>query len=292
MGNKQSKVKRTSHEVLGLPPTSTKQEVKDQYKRMILKAHPDAHRTHTSEASTEAAEIIAAYTSIMKSPPILELYTEALFKTDLRKYADDFFERVSDYSGTSAPKFSDPEFERFYQIFTNFRTQKTLDTTEQEFCLKVRKIARMVRSLDKRTCESAPVVERKVPIKVKEKKSKIYPFNCGCCRKGFNSSNQLLDHLRSKKHLEKISEDVEDPREYVRKQISEIAGEEAEQEAQDTVEEEMDENKTVVEQKANDVTKKYFKQEPVVFRTCAKCKLVFSTRSQLFSHLKETHTER
>lgn len=291
MGNKQSKTKRPPHEVLGLPPTSTRQEIRDQYKRLILKVHPDFQRVHASNAPAEASEIIGAYTELMRSPPAFEFYTEGLFRSDLRKYADDFFERVGSYCKISAPTFSSPDFERFYQIFTNFRTHKEFDSREDRdaFCLNVRRVAKMVRGLDRRM-SVAPVIEKKVVPRTREKKVKTYPFNCEHCRKGFNSPNQILNHFRSRKHFENVRDKAESPEAYVKNQISELSHhDETDRPAPDTV---SDDTQPVDEVPVPGPTcnaKREFKQEPTPFRTCAICKLVFKTRTELFSHLRTTH---
>lgn len=281
-------VKRSPHEILGVEPTSTKQEVKEQYKRLILRVHPDVQRVHVSDASREASEIIGSYTAIMKSPPQTELYTEELLRTNLRKYADDFFERISEYCGMDAPRFSEPDFERFYHIFTNFKTQRDFESREarERFCLGVRTVARAVRSLDRRMHVVSASVERApAPSSSRERKIREYPFGCEHCGKGFNSPNQTINHLRSRKHFDRISMAVENPREYIDAQISEIAQDD---ERESSVEEESVEEEPVPVEIC-ERPRKELRLEPLAFRTCATCRAVFTTRTELFAHLKAAH---
>lgn len=296
MGNKQSRIKRPPHDVLGLPTTATRQEVRDSYRRLILKAHPDARRVHSSEASGEAVEIMEAYTSMMRSPPSFSLYTEDLFRTDLRKYAEDFFERVATYCElVGAPKFSSPDFERFYHMFINFRTQRPFDTDEERvsFCRSVRNIARIVHGLDRRV-NTDPVTVDASPAarpKVKEKKAKVYSFSCTHCAKGFHSRNQAIDHFRSKKHLEKVALVSHSPQEYIERQISEISLPDLPKESLDIPAEPAPPYPVDTKTPEQDPVPKVavYRQEPAPFRTCAKCRLVFSTRTELFTHLKTSH---
>lgn len=291
MGNRQSKIEKSPYEVLGLSPVSTRREVKDCYRTLILKAHPDVQKVHSSKAPKEAMEIMEAYTSIMRSPPGFELYTEELFGRDLRKYADDFFERISDYCRIpGAPKFSDPDFERFYQVFTNFRTQKVFDTEEEksEFCRNVRKVARIVKGLDKRiSIDSFPVEAHPAPPKSREKKTKLYPYNCEHCSKGFHSHNQIIDHFRSRKHFERVRLVSEDPKKYIENQLQEITCQDPSEIIQEPCTEkepEIMEDHKIEEQST--VKKTGPIKEPAPFRTCAECKAVFNSRAELLMHLK------
>ncbi|ADM10908.1 DnaJ-like protein [Encephalitozoon intestinalis ATCC 50506] len=294
MGNRHSQIKKSPYEILDLSPISTKREIKDRYKTLILEVHPDVQKVHSSQASKEAVEIMEAYRSIMKSPPRFEFYNEELFRKDLRKYAEDFFERVSDYCGIpSAPKFGDPDFERFYQVFSNFRTQKTFETEEEksEFCRNVRRIARVVRSLDKRAnVESLSIEVYQPSPKAKEKKIKTYPFSCSHCDKGFHSRNQVINHFRSKKHFEKVSLVSETPKEYVENQIQEIAEEDFSEPVCEPCVDQIPENAERHCAEEQETPKKPTgRQEPVPFRTCAECKIVFGGRAELLMHLKTAH---
>ncbi|WEL37801.1 DnaJ domain-containing protein [Encephalitozoon hellem] len=296
MGNRQSKVKKSPHEILSLSPVSTKKEVKDRYRTLILETHPDSQKVHSSQAPKEAMEIMEAYTSIIRSPPQFEFYTEELFREDLRKYAEDFFERICDYCRIpGAPKFSDPDFERFYQIFTNFRTQKEFTTEEEksEFCRNVRKVARVVRSLDKRiNIDSFSVAINVKPPRPKERKVKDHPFNCSHCNKGFHSRNQIIDHFRSRKHFERISMVSGDPKKYIENQVQEISCQNESETAQKPCMEKEPEAVEVHEVKEKNAAKKTgSRQEPAPFRTCAECRIVFSSRSELLMHLKTGHRE-
>ncbi|KMV66711.1 hypothetical protein M970_010400 [Encephalitozoon cuniculi EcunIII-L] len=296
MGSRHSRIKKSPHEVLGLSPVSTRKEIRDRYKSLILKVHPDVQKVHSSQASKEAVEIMDAYTSIMKSPPLFEFYNEELFREDLRKYAEDFFERISDYCGIpGAPKFCSPDFERFYHMFTNFRTQKAFGTEEErsEFCRGVRRVARIVRDLDKRIgTDSFPVEIPPAPARVKERKTKTYPFNCTHCEKGFHSQNQIINHFRSRKHFERVGLTEKTPRKYIENQIQEVTQQNSIEVVQKPHREEKPESlESCKIEEQGDIKKTTARQEPIPFRTCAKCRTVLSSRSELLMHLRTDHKE-
>jgi curved DNA-binding protein CbpA len=292
MGSKQSKVARTPSEVLGLAPTATRAEIRERYRSLILQAHPDIQHRHVSKTTAEASEVITAYSRLMKELPPLEEYTEELLKSDLKKYADDVFERIGEYFGAKAPKFSSPDFERFYCIFTNFTTTRDFELPEEKTkcCRNIRRIARTVRRLDGRICEDKPIeAESRVAIP-REKKIKEYPICCEQCSKGFHSINQLLNHFRSRKHLEKAGEVAEDPRRYVEEQIQGITGARREEDMRvENIEEvHMEEAVAPAEEPR---PKAELRKEPLPFRTCSRCRLIFDSRSELFVHLRTSHRE-
>jgi curved DNA-binding protein CbpA len=293
MGSKQSKVAKTPFEILGVPPTATREEIREKYRRTILEIHPDIQHRHVSKTTGDASEVIAAYAQLTKSLPPLEEYTEELFRSDMRKYGDDLFERISDYFKIRTPKFSSPDFERFYYIFTNFTTAKEFETKEErdKCCRNVRRIARMLRQMDGRMCDEKPIqVERKAPPPPKEKKIKTYPIQCDECSKGFHSTNQLLNHLRSRKHLERVSKTTGDPRKYVEDQILRITGmERAEEEIKEEHPREVeaeDEPRAEEERPRTEL-----RREPLPFRTCSRCRLIFDNRAELFVHLRVSHRD-
>lgn len=311
MGNKHSKVAKTPYDILGLDTTSTRHEIKARYKHLIIRTHPDTCKNHTADTSTNAVEVIQAYNTLMKSPPVFEVYTQQLFKKDIRKYASDFFERVADYCKiANYPRFDDPDFERFYYFFTNFRTQAEFETEQEQntFCLSVRRIARVVRSLDKRMdmaihtpassfSSSSTSVHSSLNKQPKCNTPKTYPFNCCECNKGFHCRNQLLNHFNSKKHLVKISTVSSTPQQYIQEQIAKIVAIHPDTQApistnnQATTPSYVDALNTPREtnQQNHQEPKKAYKKEPVAFRTCSKCKLVLDGREDLLLHMKANH---
>ncbi|TBU19574.1 hypothetical protein CWI42_010460 [Ordospora colligata] len=305
MGNKHSKVTKTPYEILGLDTTSTRHEIKTRYKQLIIKIHPDTHKNHAKDTSINAAEVNEAYNILMKSPPVFEAYTQELFKQDVRKYAGDFFERVANYCKiTNYPRFDDPGFEQFYYFFTNFRAQAEFETEQEQntFCLNVRKIARMVRSIDKRMDivlhTTTPSFHSSLNKQPRCNTPKVYPFNCNECSKGFHCRNQLLNHLNSKKHLIKISTISDTPGKYIQEQIAGIITIHPDTQApvnpdnQTTTPSDTDTPSSVLNeanQSDHQKPKKSYKREPVAFRTCSKCKLILDGREDLLLHMKANH---
>ncbi|XP_015189623.1 PREDICTED: uncharacterized protein LOC107073459 [Polistes dominula] len=185
MGNKQSKIK-TPYEILNIEPTSTKNEIRSAYIKLMLLHHPTRQKKSDPQ---KAVDITNAYTTIKSSTPLFEYYTEELFKKDFMKYAADFYERIGDFCGIVSPDF-----------ITNYIELDDRIVKEDTKALK-------------KPVTSSVTVERKPNIK---------PYCCNECKKNFKSKNQLINHYNSKKHYLAVEEMVEDPKLFVQRQIQSI----------------------------------------------------------------------
>lgn len=279
MGNKLSKPK-TPYEILKVSPISTKEEVRLSFIRLIK---------GIDRNSKEFQEIVTAYNTIKKLPPPLDLYTDDL----LSVYAKDLFEKIGDFSGVVCPPFGTKEF---YKTFLNFQCHKKFknEKEKEEFVCKVKLVTRKVKKLysNAESCGAVQLVETKVekmslsqpPLKTHVPKE----FNCTACKKGFRSTNQLLNHLKSKKHFNEIEKNFKNPREFVESQIKEL-------EVTEPCEEEVlvEDNPVDLDTPTQDTEpehpQKGFKIEPVPFRTCSRCKRIFESRKQMVDHIKVEH---
>ncbi|TBU02136.1 hypothetical protein CWI37_0547p0010 [Hamiltosporidium tvaerminnensis] len=251
MGQRQSKpIIKSSYDILEVDENATREEIRKKYVQLLQKNHPNMNPTGSNE---KTVEIIRAYKEIMKiieqkeaEPPKmeeLEIYTVNYFNTQSK---DDFYIKVNKlYSRiyNKGPQFgfeNSRNFSGFYDFFKKYKTWNNSQNEDTEFqkkySYKIREITNIICMLDPRikkpTKKDTKVVNRKeVNIFIEKEfedeeyfvETKIQTtFLCDFCSKKYKSKNQLLNHFRSKKHLEGVSYHNTEPTKFIDSQISEL----------------------------------------------------------------------
>ncbi|KAF9761969.1 hypothetical protein NGRA_2293 [Nosema granulosis] len=319
--------KKTPFEILGIPPISTKEEIRERFIKLI-------------KISSDRQEIISAYDSIKNSPPDLDLYTAEILSEE--KYFKDLFQKIGDYCGLAVPK----EREEIYKMFKNFQSSRRFKTEKEriEFNYKVRKIVKecSIDSID----SSIDNIDSISSIDTYRSTTTEKQFKCEECKKGFRSINQLLNHYRSKKHLREVEKIEKEPKEFIKKQIEnvdsskdstkdstkdsskDITKDSSKDSSKDSTKDSKDSTKDITKDSSKYSTKDSSKystkdsskystkdsnstkdskdstkdsnstkdskdsnstKDSTIFRTCSKCKKVFTSRTLLVSHIKKEH---
>lgn len=251
MGNKSSAPSSEDpYKILGVDRSASKKEIRRKYTEMLLKYHPTRNKTSDDE---KVIKIKEAYRSILENRVKdmqkveeinLDPYTEDYFRglgRDFYTTVSHLFEMLCEQEPeASYPKFgnaSSKNFESFYGFFKKFRTQRTLSRNKVEnramqktFNTKVRNIVGYIAKHDERlkTVISEKHISEDYAVKQKKRraKRKDTEFVCNLCSKGFRSKNQALSHLKSKRHVEKVSSVVSDHEAYIKGEEADICARE------------------------------------------------------------------
>lgn len=246
MGNKKS-VPDTSdpYKTLGVERGASPQEVRRRYTDMLLAYHPTRNKASSDQKVIQIREAYQAIvegraTAVPEPEPVqvnLEGYTNEYFRglgSEFYSTVGSLFELLCQGEPrANYPKFGERDtknFDVFYSFFSKFRTQRTFSRNKAEnkvlqknFNQKVRKILDTIAQHDERLkvfVSEKPAAET-YHVKEKRRRSKRThtEFECARCRKGFRSGNQLVSHLRSKKHMESVMCTVDNYKEHIEKEI-------------------------------------------------------------------------
>jgi uncharacterized C2H2 Zn-finger protein len=188
---------------------------------------------------------------------------------------------------------------------------------KEEYSAKVRGLMKLIHELDPRidrnvyyevvesnVSRDVSKVERERKIK-KKKKKEDYVYYCDSCNKGFMSSNQGINHRRSKKHIENLMKNgsnvdfmrgLEEREEITSERVSDSgSGPSCKESSQENenAEEETVKGSMPSDRKPGQRRKKraflHRPKESEQFLTCSICKEAFPSRSSLFSHIRDAH---
>lgn len=272
MGNRTSKAKaKTPWEILGVDPTSTKEEVRSRFIHLVKKG--------------VRQEIVTAYEEIKRGAPPLEYYSEDLLRRDLEKYGRDVYQKIGEYTGV-VTRWGSPEF---YRVFLNFQSP-----VKGDFNLRVRQLTRMIKRLtttridvqhvvdSEHVVDSVHVVNNEHVVNIVVEKE----FKCEGCCKGFRSTNQLLNHYRSRKHKDKYTQ--EEIERHIQS-LSQCVVEEVQIPSTSTPPTQCEEETSTQHSTQLSSNHLLSSRDPPIFRTCSQCKVVFPTRREMVTHIKERH---
>lgn len=246
MGNKKS-VPDTNdpYEILGVERGASPQEIRRRYTDMLLAYHPTRNKASSDQKVIQIREAYQAIVegraaAVPEPEPVrinLDAYTSAYFEGlggEFYSTVEGLFELLCQGEPrANYPKFGGRDaknFDVFYSFFSKFRTQRTFSRNKAEnkalqksFNQKVRKILDTIARHDERLkvfVSEKPAAETYY-VKEKRKKSKRThtEFECARCKRGFRSKNQLISHLRSKRHMESVMCAVDNYREYIEREI-------------------------------------------------------------------------
>ena len=248
MGNKKSVPARDDpYAVLEVDRSASQKEIRRKYTEMLLKYHPTRNK---SSSDSKVIEIRDAYRAIVENnePPApepvqinLDAYTESYIKglgAEFYGTVSALFESLCEGEPkANYPRFGDANsknFGSFYRFFRKFRTQRLLSGNktenkflQKEFSKKIKDIVEIIATHDERlktVIHEKPISENyQVKHKKRLKKKRDTEFCCDACKKGFRSKNQMLVHLKSRKHMEKIMLTQEDYRSYIEKEIANVS---------------------------------------------------------------------
>ncbi|KAF7683442.1 DnaJ like protein subfamily A member 4 [Astathelohania contejeani] len=313
MGSKQSSP-QSPYDILGVDPSDPPEVIKKQYTKLLMKYHPNLNPTTGS--NDKVIELRNAYTSIMAQPKedhiidedILDLslytheYLSSLDEDEFYRKINSLFrkiEYINNRTMTEYPRFGDRNSKTFYTFYNFYKKFKSKAGCE-DLSSDVRRIVEIVSKLDPRLNRTYQREER-----VKKKRERMKDINselfCKFCLKEFKSGNQMINHLNSKKHFNKIKETEKNPKEYIEREIEYINNRNSKTEdKKDYKIVKKDDKKliNITNKKDNqNIINKNIKKERIdnyweheEFRKCSVCKTVFPSRNQLFIHIRSSHS--